>query len=86
MRKQLLLVAATAAFLGAVLVSLAIVTLPVALALLWAIGRGSLPLVTALSALTVAAGALVLHLAQRYAIGRWRVGEAEIFAAITPAR
>lgn len=72
--------------LAAVVVSLAIATLPVALGLFWAVSFGSLLWVTIFAALTVAAGAGVLEIGLRYATKQWRRKEPEIYAAVIPAR
>lgn len=72
--------------LAGVVLSLAVVTLPVALALLWALDRGSLPLVTLFAAVTLAAGYGVYRLGIRFATRRWRTREPEIYAAVIPAR
>ena len=72
--------------LAAVLIVLAVVTLPVALALLWALDRGSVPLVTTFGAATLVAGWAVRVGGVRYALANWRRREPEIIAAITPAR
>lgn len=72
--------------LAAVLLSLAVVTLPVALGLFWAVSFGSLFWVTVFAAVTVAAGAGVLELGIRYATSHWRRSEPEIYAAVVPAR
>ena len=71
--------------LAAVVVSLALVTLPVALGLFWAVSFGSLLWVTVFAAATVAAGAGVLQLGIRYATRHWRRHEPEIYAAVIPA-
>lgn len=71
--------------LGAVVISLALVTLPVALGLFWAVSFGSLLWVTVFAALTVAAGAGVLELGIRYATRHWRRHEPELYAAVIPA-
>ncbi len=72
--------------LGAVVVSLAIATLPVALGLFWAVSYGSLLWVTVFAACTVAAGAAVLRGGVRYATSHWRRKEPEIYAAVIPAK
>ncbi len=72
--------------LAAVVVGLAIATLPVALGLFWAVSFGSLLWVTVFAGLTVAAGAAVLEFGIRYATGYWRRKEPEIYAAVIPAR
>lgn len=72
--------------LAAVLTVLAVLTLPAALALLWALDRGSVPLVTVFAGLTLGAGMLVLRYGIGYATQQWRRKEPEIYAAIVPAR
>ncbi len=72
--------------LAAVLLSLAAITLPVALALFWAVDRGSVPLATVFAVATLAAGVAVCEFGVRYATGRWRRNEPEIYAAVIPAR
>jgi hypothetical protein len=69
-----------------VLAGLAIATLPIALALIWAIATGSTVLVTIYGLLTVAAGWLVLQAGVRIATARLRGHEPEFVAAVTPAR
>jgi hypothetical protein len=72
--------------LAAVVLSLAVVTLPIALGLLWAVDRGSLVFVTLLGGLTVAAGWGVMEFGIRYSTKHWRLKEPEIYAAVIPAR
>ena len=72
--------------LAAVLFGLAILTLPAALALLWALDRGSVTLVSAFAVATVGAGVLIMHGGVALAARRWRVRGPELFAAIVPAR
>lgn len=72
--------------LAAVLLALAILTLPVALALLWAIDRNSPVLVTLLALATLGVGELILRGGTALAAGRWRDRGPELFAALTPAR
>ena len=72
--------------LAAVLIVLGVLTLPVALGLLWALDRGSVGLVTLLAVATVGVGWLILRAGQRAATRTWRRSEAEIYAAIVPAR
>ena len=72
--------------LAAVLFGLAILTLPAALALLWALDRGSVTLVSAFAVATVGAGVLIMHGGIALAARRWRVRGPELFAAIVPAR
>lgn len=71
--------------LAVVVLSLALMTLPFALALIWALTVDSVPLVTAGAALTVAGGWLVMRFGLRLAARRWRRGEAELYAAIIPS-
>ena len=75
-----------ALLLGAVLLALAVVTLPVALALLWANARGSLPLVTLFGAGTMAIGWAVMR--GGIAFSTWRLTRRgpEFITAITPSR
>jgi hypothetical protein len=75
-----------ALLLGAVLLALAVVTIPVALALLWANARGSLALVTLFGAGTMVIGWAVMH--GGIAFSTWRLTRRgpEFFAAITPSR
>ncbi len=68
-----------------VLITLAVVTLPVALALVWALTTESVALVTALAITTTLAGWGVMRLGQRIAARRWRRHEPEIYDAIIPA-
>lgn len=75
-----------ALMLGAVLVTLAILTLPVALAMLWALDQQSLLLVTVFAIATLGAGLLVLKGGTALAAARWRNRGPELFAAIVPAR
>jgi hypothetical protein len=75
-----------ALLLGAVLVTLAIVTLPVALALLWANARGSVELVTAFGAATVAIGWAVMRGGVAFSAGRLTRRGPEFITAITPSR
>lgn len=72
--------------LGAVLLALAVVTLPVALALLWAVDRQSVALVTVFAAGTLVAGLFVLHGGIAFATRRWQTKEPEIYAAVIPVR
>ena len=68
-----------------VLITLAVVTLPVALALVWALTTESVALVTALAITTTLAGWGVMRFGQRIAARRWRRDEPEIYDAIIPA-
>jgi hypothetical protein len=72
--------------LAIVLASLAVVTLPVALALFWAVSQQSLALVTLFAVLTLGAGLLVFRGGTLLAAGRWASDEPGLFASITPAR
>ena len=69
-----------------VVLSLAVLTTPIALALLWALDRGSVLLVSLFAAITLGAGWLVMRAGLRIAGRRWRSHEPEIFTAIVPAR
>ena len=75
-----------ALLLGAVLLGLAVVTLPVALALLWANARGSLALVTVFGAGTVAIGWAVMRGGISYSTWRLTGRGPEFISAITPSR
>lgn len=72
--------------LAAVLLGLAILTLPIALALLWALDRGSPTLTSAFAVVTLGVGVLIMHGGIALAARRWRVRGPELFAAIIPAR
>jgi ABC-2 type transport system permease protein len=76
----------SALMLGAVLLVLAVLTLPVALALLWALQRQSVPLVTVLAVVTLGAGLLVERGGVALATTRWRSHGPELYAEIIPAR
>ncbi|MFK7919746.1 MAG: hypothetical protein AB8G14_16845 [Ilumatobacter sp.] len=71
--------------LAVVLLALAVMTLPFAIAIIWALTQNSPVLVTAFSVATVGAGWLAMQLGRRLASRRWRNGEAELYAAIVPA-
>ncbi len=75
-----------AMLLAAVLTVLAVVTVPVALALFWAVDRGNTALVTALGAVTVAVGWGVSRAGVRIATTRITGREPEFAASVTPAR
>lgn len=75
-----------AILLAAVLSVLAVVTVPVALALLWAVDRGDTTLVTVLGAITIAVGWGVSRVGVRIATTRITGREPEFAAAVTPAR
>jgi len=72
--------------LAGVLLALAILTLPVALALLWAIDRESVALVTVLAIAMLGVGVVILHGGNAVAAARWRDRGPELFEALTPAR
>ena len=72
--------------LALVLAALAVVTLPVALALFWAVSQESLALVTVCAVLTLGAGVLVFRGGVAFAARRWRDDEPGLFASITPVR
>ena len=72
--------------LVAVLITLAVVTLPAALAMIWALTTDSVALVTVLAGLTTCAGWAVMRLGERAAAQRWRRREPEIYDAIIPTR
>ncbi|MFW2335353.1 hypothetical protein [Ilumatobacter sp.] len=75
-----------ALLLGGVLVGLAILTLPIALALFWATDSGLTALVTVFGALTVFAGWAVMRLGIDLATRRIAGREPEFVASVTPAR
>ncbi len=75
-----------ALLLGAVLLTLAVVTLPVALALLWANARGSVELVTVFGAATVAIGWALMRGGVAFSAGRLTRRGPEFLTAITPSR
>jgi hypothetical protein len=72
--------------LAGVVLGLTVVTLPVALALLWALNSGSLPLVTVFASASLGVGYGVYRLGIRFATHYWRKREPEIYAAVIPAR
>jgi hypothetical protein len=78
------LVAALLLFI--VLTGLAIVTIPVALALFWATNRGRVGLVSVFGMLTIAVGWAVMHLGIRIAARRLNDHDPEFIASVTPAR
>ena len=69
-----------------VLGGLALATLPVALALIWATDTGSTALVTVYGVLTVAAGWIVMQVGIRIATARLGGHEPEFVASVTPSR
>lgn len=75
-----------ALLLATVLLALAILTLPIALALVWALDRESITLVSLFAIVALGAGLLVLHGGIALAAARWRGRGPELFAAIVPAR
>ena len=75
-----------ALLLAVVLLALAILTLPIALALVWALDRESITLVSVFAVVALGAGLLVLHGGSALAAARWRGRGPELFAAIVPAR
>ncbi|MDJ0771181.1 MAG: hypothetical protein QNJ12_20505 [Ilumatobacter sp.] len=75
-----------ALLLAVVLTGLALVTVPVALLLLWATDRGRVGLVTLFAAATVVVGWMLMRLGVRIATGRLRGRDPEFVAAVTPAR
>jgi ABC-2 type transport system permease protein len=76
----------SALMLGLVLAVLAVLTLPIALALLWALDRDSLALVTVFAVATLAAGLLVQRVGVSMAANRWRDHGPELYADIVPTR
>ncbi len=75
-----------ALLLGVVLAGLAIVTIPIALALFWATDRGRVGLVTLFGVLTVAVGWGLMHAGVSIATRRISGREPEFVASVTPAR
>jgi ABC-2 type transport system permease protein len=75
-----------ALLLGVVLAGLAILTIPVALALFWASDRGHAGLVTLFAALTIVVGWGVMHLGVRIATKRLQGSDPEFIVSVTPAR
>lgn len=75
-----------AVILALVLLGLAIVTLPIALALLWALDRDSLGLVMVMAVATLGAGVVIMRIGVSMAANRWRTQGPELYAAIVPAR
>ena len=74
----------SALVLALVLLALAVMTLPFAISIVWALTTDSVLLVTACSLVTIAGGWLAMRLGRRLASRRWRRGEAELYAAIIP--
>jgi hypothetical protein len=75
-----------ASLLAVVLTGLAALTVPVALALVWAIGRGDPLLVGVFAAMTVVVGWTALRIGIAIAVRRISGRQPEFVAAITPAR
>lgn len=75
-----------ALLLGVVLAGLAVVTVPIALALFWATDRGRVGLVTVFGAMTMLVGWGVMRVGIRIATGRLTGRDPEFVAAVTPAR
>lgn len=75
-----------ALLLALVLATLALITVPIALALLWASDRGRADLVTAFAVATIAVGYALMRLGIAVATRRVRRREPEFVAAVTPAR
>jgi hypothetical protein len=75
-----------ALLLAVVLTGLAVVTVPVALALFWAADRGHAGLVTLFGALTVVAGWAVMRAGVHVATRRLSGRDPEFVASVTPAR
>jgi ABC-2 type transport system permease protein len=75
-----------AVLLGGVLTALAIVTVPVALALFWATDRGDVALVTAFGIVTVAVGWAVMRAGVTIASRRIAGHQPEFISAVTPTR
>ena len=76
----------SAMLLGFVMLVLAVVTVPVALALLWALEHDSVPLVTVLALVALGIGLLVQRGGVAIAATRWRGHGPELYADIVPAR
>jgi hypothetical protein len=75
-----------ALLLCVVLGALALATLPVALALIWATDTGSTALVTVYGGLTVAVGWVLMQVGIKIATARMRGHEPEFVTAVTPSR
>jgi hypothetical protein len=76
----------SAVVFGVVLAVLTVLTLPIALALLWALDLDSLALVTVFAVAALGAGALVQRAGVTLAANRWRDHGPELYADIVPAR
>jgi hypothetical protein len=70
----------------AVLAVLGLLTLPVALGLLWAISIESAVLVTLFACVSLAAGAVVMRVGVSATATRWRDRTPELYAAVVPTR
>ena len=75
-----------ALLLAIVLAALAVVTVPIALALFWATDRGRVGLVTLFAGVTVLVGWGLLRAGTHVATSRLTAREPEFIAAVTPAR
>ncbi|MEO6571388.1 MAG: hypothetical protein ABIO83_07555, partial [Ilumatobacteraceae bacterium] len=75
-----------AVLLGVVLTGLAVVTVPVALALFWAVDRGRVGLVTVFGMLTILAGWGVMRIGVAVATRRLTGRDPEFVRSVTPAR
>jgi hypothetical protein len=75
-----------ALLLAGVLMTLAVLTLPLAFALIWANAVGSVPLVTTFGIATLAIGWCVMHGGIALATRHLRIRGPEFMAAITPSR
>jgi hypothetical protein len=76
----------SALIFGVVLAALTLLTLPIALALLWGLDRDSLALVTVFAAAALGAGTLVQRAGISIAASRWHDHGPELYADIVPAR
>ena len=75
-----------ALLLVTVLTTLAVATIPIALALFWASDRGRVDLVTAFALVTVGVGWVLARLGRAIATHRLTTRQPEFLAAVTPAR
>jgi hypothetical protein len=75
-----------ALLLGVVLAGLAVVTIPVALALFWATDRGRVDLTTLFAALTIVIGWALMRFGIKLSTRRLRGNDPEFIASVTPAR
>ena len=76
----------SAMLLGLVMIVLAIITLPVALGLLWALGQDSVALATLFALAALGVGLLVQRAGIAIATTRWSDHGPELYADIVPAR